>query len=126
MKKYFGLFIVFIFFLQACNQEESTPKYEIIFQETDGNQYLADVYLPEFSSENGDRVLTTFIFLIEQKYGDEISGIHISFWNKRFTEKEMISYNLDDKFKPPSGTKTFLANYGYAKDFREVQSIYKF
>jgi hypothetical protein len=116
----FGIFLLNnVLFSQQNSQK---PKFEIMFEEMDGNQYLADVYLPDYTRENGDKVLQIFI---EKKKNNNVGGLHINFWNKKFSKAQMKSYN-NDKFTPPKGTKVFLANYGYRKGFREVQSIYEY
>lgn len=120
------LFILFsVFFVNVVllsQQNSKNPKYEIIFDEMDRNQYLADVYLPDYTRENGDKVLQIFI---DKKKNNNVGGLHINFWNKKFSKSQMKSYN-DDKFIPPKGTKVFLANYGYRKGFKEIQNIYDF
>ncbi|MFA5806656.1 MAG: hypothetical protein WC879_18650 [Melioribacteraceae bacterium] len=116
----FGVFLLNVVLLSQ--QSSKNPKYEIMFDEMDGNQYLADVYLPDYTRENGEKVLQIFI---DKKKDKNVGGLHINFWNKRFSKAQMKSYN-NDKFTPPKKTKVFLANYGYRKGYKEIQNIYEY
>jgi len=108
-----------------CGKKYSYKKVEhkLIYEEYSGSQYLADIYLPNFTTDNGENVLLEYADKLSDR---DFGGLHISFWNKEFSKDEMKAYNDNDSFKPPAGTKTFLANYGYKKKFKEIQEIYEF
>lgn len=123
MKKMFA-FGCIIFLLASLNIFSQSIKYKILYEEADQSQYMADVYLTDFSILNGRKVTDILIGKLKfKRYG----GLHISFWNKKFTRAQMNNF-YDDKWQPPKGTQTFLVNYGYpnknhSDGFWDIKSI---
>lgn len=97
-------------------------EYKLIFENRDNNQYLADIYLPEFNRLNGGKILNQ---LIKKLRNDAYGSLHITFWDKELTKEQVENY-YSDKFRPPAGTKNFVCNYGFNKGFKEVQQIIEF
>jgi len=135
--KYLFSAMLIIGFFNSCGNKKNTEQtdnpqdtsginekieYKLIYENKENNQYLADIYLPEFNRLNGGKILNQ---LIKKLKNENYGGLHITFWDTEFTKEQIENY-YTDKFRPPKGTKNFLCNYGFNKDFKEVQQIFVF
>jgi hypothetical protein len=135
--KYFISAVMVIGVLNSCGDKKNTERtdnpgdttglnekieYKVIYEDIDNNQYVADIYLPEFNRINGGKVLNQ---LIRKLKNDNYGALHVTFWDREFTKEQIENY-YTDKFRPPKGTKNFLCNYGFNKGFKEVQQVFEF
>jgi hypothetical protein len=132
MSKFYLIFLIIYSILtagiQSCGKKTEAPPsantYKIISKHDDKKNLHLDIFLPEFSHVNAEKI---FQDLIDRNSSEGYDVMTAAFWDREFDEKTLNKFydEIQDSkiFIPIPGAQSILGNYSFRDKVRSLKDV---